>query len=239
MSLLNEDIESHRKLKLIFEQELGRGIVAREVIETEEVITSLRSLGSLTLSEIRAATDAIDNGLLHPKALKILYDVIQVDEDHFLLPTPSVGFVLNHSCDPNTALVAAQDGFVFRAIRKIAVGEEVRWNYATTMGDWFTMQCKCGSSICRGIVAGPLSLSCIAREEMLKQFGEELLLPHIVRWLKTEDCPNHLTGERYLRDFEGEAAMKEEILLKYPRLHPEVHKRVRAALVANPRGSNE
>ncbi|MEK7830159.1 MAG: hypothetical protein AAB401_03690, partial [Acidobacteriota bacterium] len=96
--------------------------------------------------------------------------------------------------------------------------------------DWFTMQCKCGSSTCCGIVAGPLSLSCIAREEMLKQFGEELLLPHIARWLRTGDCPSHLTGERYLRDFEGEAAMKKRILLKHPRLHPEVHKRVRAAL---------
>lgn len=238
MLLLNEDIQRHEKLALIFDPELGRGIAARKIIEVGELITTLHSTGSLTLAEIRAATDAIDNGALDPKALKILYDVIQVEEDRFMLPTPSVGFLLNHSCDPNAALVAAQDRFEFRAIRKIAIGEEVRWNYATTMGDWFTMQCKCGSSACYGIVAGPLSLSCIAREEMLKQFGEEMLLPHIARWLRTGDCPSHLTGERYLRDFEGEAAMKKRILLKHPRLHHEVHKRVRAAL-ANLRGSNE
>lgn len=230
MLLLSEDLNNHENLALNFSQKLGRGINAREDIEVGEHITSLRSPGWLTIADIRTATDAIDAGRLSAKALKILYDVIQVEEDRFLLPTPSVGFLLNHSCDPNAVLLAARDGFEFRAMRRITANEEVRWNYATTMGDWFTMQCRCETAGCYGIVAGPLSLSRNAREEMLKQFGEALLLPHVARWLKTKGCPPHLTGERYLRDFEGEQALKAEFLMRHPRLHPEVHQRVREAL---------
>lgn len=225
------DIIENKTFTLTYTQKLGWGIAAREYVQEGEFLTALLSSDWLTLAEIRAATDAIDEGLLNPAALKILYDVIQVEEDKFLLPTPTAGFLFNHSCDPNAALVRTKTGFEFRAIKRISVGEEIHWDYATSIGDWFTLQCRCGSENCQGIVAGPLSLSLKARTEMLELFGEDRLLSHVVRWLRRTDCPIELTGERYLRDFEGEATMKIDILTKHPRLHPEVHKRVQAALM--------
>ncbi len=231
MCFLLRDIKNHKALALTFTEELGWGVTAREEIDVGESITVLDSPDWVTIDEIRMATDAIDAGLLDPAALKILYDVIQVEEDRYLLPTPTVGFLFNHSCAPNAVLLKTQNGFEFRAVRWIAANEEIRWNYATTMGDWFTMQCKCESDCCFGLVAGPLSLSLEARAAMLEEFGEEQLLPHVVQWLRRDDCPAELTGERYLRDFEGEDAKKIEILTGHPRLHPEVHRRVQGELV--------
>ena len=42
------------------------------------------------------------------------------------------------------------------ALRPLAIGEEIRWDYSTSMwedhdGAW-TMPCRCGSAACRGVV---------------------------------------------------------------------------------------
>jgi uncharacterized protein len=56
----------------------------------------------------------------------------------------------NHSCDPNSCI--RNDVQVF-ALRDIAVGEEVCFDYSTTMSErrW-TMRCLCGTAACRGVV---------------------------------------------------------------------------------------
>ncbi len=54
---------------------------------------------------------------------------------------------LNHSCAPN----AAFDGRVFVALRRIAAGEEVTFDYDTTEDEISTpFDCRCGSVACRG-----------------------------------------------------------------------------------------
>ena len=57
---------------------------------------------------------------------------------------------LNHSCDPNAGIV---DNRRLVAIRAIAAGEEIRFDYSTTMAeDFWTLECRCGSPLCRGTV---------------------------------------------------------------------------------------
>jgi len=60
------------------------------------------------------------------------------------------GVFINHSCDPNAGIIADR---VLVALRSISAGEEVRYNYSTTMweGIW-TMPCQCKSASCRGAV---------------------------------------------------------------------------------------
>ncbi len=58
---------------------------------------------------------------------------------------------LNHSCDPN---VGIQGQIVFVAMRAIAVGEELTFDYATGDDDDWTMDCRCGTAACRGTVTG-------------------------------------------------------------------------------------
>lgn len=54
---------------------------------------------------------------------------------------------INHSCDPNAGL---RDGTELHALRDIEAGEEITFDYSTTMDedDW-EMDCRCGSPNCR------------------------------------------------------------------------------------------
>ena len=65
---------------------------------------------------------------------------------------------LNHSCDPNTAIVRETD---LIALRPIDQGEELTLDYSLTEWTWpkfgrhreWRMPCACGSQACRGIVS--------------------------------------------------------------------------------------
>ena len=58
---------------------------------------------------------------------------------------------LNHCCEPNARI----EGRLLRAIRAIALGEEITFDYTTTEADMSTpFQCLCGSARCIGHVRG-------------------------------------------------------------------------------------
>jgi hypothetical protein len=57
----------------------------------------------------------------------------------------------NHSCDPN---IGVQGQIVFVALRRIAIGEELTHDWATTDDDDYSMTCRCGAAACRGVIAG-------------------------------------------------------------------------------------
>lgn len=67
---------------------------------------------------------------------------------YILLQDP--GVFANHSCDPNAGIRANRR---LVAIRSIAPGDEIRFDYSTTMDEgYWTMPCRCGSPSCRGLV---------------------------------------------------------------------------------------
>lgn len=79
---------------------------------------------------------------------------VQVEEDLYLAviepDEPSSYF--NHSCNPNVGF----DGqIVLVAIRDIAAGEQVTFDYATSDGSPYDeFECHCGAPQCRGRVTG-------------------------------------------------------------------------------------
>ena len=79
---------------------------------------------------------------------------LQVEEGLFLaslIPDDPADYV-NHSCNPNAGLSGQ---IVLVAMRDIASGEEISFDYAMTDGepyDEFT--CACGAPFCRGKVTG-------------------------------------------------------------------------------------
>jgi hypothetical protein len=104
---------------------------------------------------------------------------VQVDAHEYMGPSGRVDDLINHSCDPNAGLRFAPDGVFLVAIRPIAPGEEVAWDYSTTIGasDW-RMACRCGSPGCRGTVAGFATLP----EERRRWFqSRDLVAPHLRR----------------------------------------------------------
>jgi uncharacterized protein len=78
---------------------------------------------------------------------------IQVDEDLFLVtPEFSPGDALNHSCAPNCGMRGAN---IVVAMRDIAPGEELTYDYATSDGSSYDeFECGCATASCRGKVTG-------------------------------------------------------------------------------------
>lgn len=78
---------------------------------------------------------------------------VQIGPGQFMGPSGGIDDLINHSCDPNCGLRFEADGPVLVAIGPIRSGEELRWDYSTTIvaDDW-SMQCACGSIRCRGTV---------------------------------------------------------------------------------------
>jgi len=74
---------------------------------------------------------------------------IQVGPDRYLDTQPP-GVFVNHSCDPNAGI---RDDARLVALREIPRGQEIRFDYSTTMEEQsFTMRCLCGAAGCRQIV---------------------------------------------------------------------------------------
>jgi hypothetical protein len=82
----------------------------------------------------------------------------QISENPELLFGPmqradmSDGDYFNHSCNPNAGFRGALH---LVALRAIAVGEQVTFDYATCMtGDFGNMPCSCGEPDCRRFISG-------------------------------------------------------------------------------------
>lgn len=76
-------------------------------------------------------------------------NVLQVGPTTYIDLEPP-GVFINHSCNPNSGIRNHIEVF---ALQSIQVGEELRFDYSTTMSErrW-TMRCHCGTSQCRGLI---------------------------------------------------------------------------------------
>lgn len=116
------------------ECDVGRGLFAGESIAAGIPILQFQG-PLLTLAEVRSKGAAAANAL-------------QIGVNQYLdLEKP--GRFVNHSCEPN-AVVKSDTLLV--AWRDIVEGEEIRFDYSTTISDGWTMPCRCGSPQCRGMV---------------------------------------------------------------------------------------
>ncbi len=76
---------------------------------------------------------------------------LQIGPDLYIGESGGVDDLFNHSCDPNAWVKIDGSTAELRAIRDIAPGEQVCFDYSTIMDeDDFTMRCLCGSPRCRG-----------------------------------------------------------------------------------------
>jgi uncharacterized protein len=74
---------------------------------------------------------------------------IQIGYNNYIDTRPP-GVYVNHSCDPNTGI---RNNLHLIALREIRKGQEIRYDYSTTMEEQsFTMECRCGSPRCRKVV---------------------------------------------------------------------------------------
>jgi SET domain-containing protein len=121
----------------------GRGLFARQPIAAGTVVSRLG--GRLVPG------DELRRLIADPEQPYV--DTITVSEtEHLVLPARRPNGYGNHSCDPNLWWVGPFDLATRRSIR---TGEELTNDYATSTAEaTFTMQCTCGSPLCRGTVTG-------------------------------------------------------------------------------------
>ena len=124
----------NRALFYVAECDVGRGLFAAVPIRCGAEILQFAG-PRLTLREVRAKGPLAANAL-------------QVGVNQYLdLEEP--GRLINHSCRPNAGI--RSDTRVV-AIRDMAPGEEIRFDYSTTISDGWTMPCACASPECRKVV---------------------------------------------------------------------------------------
>jgi uncharacterized protein len=119
---------------------IGRGLFASRPIQRGELILTFRG-AELSLAEVREKGDLAANALQVGRGL--------------YLDLEEPGRLFNHSCDPNVGVFR---GVEVRALRQIATDVELCFDYATTVGDGWTMGCRCDSPACRQVVRAFLTL---------------------------------------------------------------------------------
>jgi hypothetical protein len=107
---------------------------------------------------------------------------MQIDHDLYLGPSGNADDFVNHSCSPNAGIRFASYGVYLVALRPIARGEEICWDYSTTMhqNDW-VMRCECRQRACRTYVGEFLSLPKPRRSYYL---AAGVVAPYIVKWIE-------------------------------------------------------
>jgi hypothetical protein len=119
----------------IHNAKFGKGLFASVDIPKNTVIT-LVSGRPMTFSETIELKERESHSL-------------QVGIDQYIMCEPPFIYS-NHSCEPNCGLTPNLEVI---ALRHIKQGEELLWDYSTSMLErHWTMQCRCGSARCRNLV---------------------------------------------------------------------------------------
>jgi hypothetical protein len=131
---------------------LGRGIHARRAFREGDRILKFTGL-LLNHDQVLALGDAQAYAL-------------QIGPNQYLDTAPP-GRYTNHSCVPNAGIISDR---VLIALKPIPAGEEIRFDYSTTMSeDHWTLECRCGEPDCRGLVKDFHLLPSVLQEQYVER----------------------------------------------------------------------
>jgi len=110
---------------------LGKGLFAAREIKKGEIILEFNG-------RVMSGNEVLKSG-------RESYP-IQIGADKYM-DWGKPGEIINHSCNPNAGVKSNNQVIAIKDIKK---GEEITWDYSTSMDedDW-EMDCKCGSKNCR------------------------------------------------------------------------------------------
>jgi uncharacterized protein len=103
---------------------------------------------------------------------------LQIDFDKYIM-CEAPFLYSNHSCNPNCAI---SQNLEFITLKKIRTGEELFWDYSTSMLErHWTMKCACGEQNCRNIVRDFDFLPKYLQEKYIQL---NIVLPFIVHFIE-------------------------------------------------------
>lgn len=132
--------------RLVVDQPVARGQFLIDLNEERRPFLHYQQIYKMMVNEQPARAvgedaecDSVENG-----------DPLQVSPTECCLIT-GVGIFANHSCEPSAVVRGLT---MLYALRDLAAGDEVTYDYSTVMGamEVFVMDCLCGSVKCRGKV---------------------------------------------------------------------------------------
>jgi len=85
----------------------------------------------------------------------------------------------NHSCAPNCEAVAEEGKIYLRALRSIAVGEELTFDYAYKLAAFPGHPCRCGAQCCAGFIVAQSERWRV--RQLLNRPGRSLLAGRITK----------------------------------------------------------
>ena len=144
---VREGYRATRNRFAVGENQLGKAVYAAQVFGEGDLITRFRGR--------RFPADKVPSPM-HGTADRF----VQVTPDAYLGPSGGIDDLINHSCQPNAGLRFTTAGVFLIAIRPIAPGDEITWDYSTTLaGSNWHMICRCQSVGCRRIIGDFATLS--------------------------------------------------------------------------------
>ena len=122
----------------------------------------IHSAGVFTTSAIRKGARIVEYGgpRITPEEANRLYDgatrtyLYGLEDGKTIIDGEGLGAYLNHSCDPNCEIEEINKRAWIFALRDIAAGEELLWDY-NLYDDEAPAPCHCGSANCRGTMYSP------------------------------------------------------------------------------------
>lgn len=120
---------------------LGSGVFATRDIRKDEIIAEFRG-PRVKIPDMTGIPDEVWSHFFN----------VGVDE-YIIAREPAVR--TNHSCDPNAGI--QRDVFLV-AMRDIAKGEQVTFDYSVITADNWKLECRCGSPSCRKVVSNYVDL---------------------------------------------------------------------------------
>ena len=117
----------------------------------------IHAAGVFTTAPIRKGSRVVEYSgpRLSPEEANRLYDgaartyLYGLEDGKTVIDGEGIGAYLNHSCDPNCEVDELKHRVWILAIRNIAAGEELLWDY-NLYDDDDPAPCHCGSAKCRG-----------------------------------------------------------------------------------------
>ena len=120
-------------------------------------LSPIHSVGVYTNSPIRKGSRVVEYAGPHmtPEEADRVYEgaartyLYGLEDGRTIIDGEGLGAYLNHSCDPNCEVDEIKGRVWIMALRNIAAGEELVWDY-NLYDDEDPADCHCGSPKCRG-----------------------------------------------------------------------------------------
>ncbi|MBX3022457.1 MAG: SET domain-containing protein-lysine N-methyltransferase [Bdellovibrionales bacterium] len=146
------------KVRIRRTKKFGRGVFAVKPIKKGEIIAAFD--GEIYDDDFEPWTDDLLNHAIQigPKLWR---------------DSKGLARYVNHSCEPNCGI---KSKVKIVAMRPIAKGEQVTWDYEMTeKNDWWKMRCRCGSTSCRKIIGNYKNMPRAIRKKYAGYISEWLI----------------------------------------------------------------